>query len=1436
MTEESPFETTMPLAPAPPTASAPPQSVPVAADEPDAPESPRARRIRLTAKRWADSLIDMSGGNRLVYYRDLKSGTLDLSRARPEAVTALLAGQSKTIGDLFAEAEQRTDAMRRMRTIRSKMRELSEERGLEAGYLAFGLASWSEPDRTPRSPVLLYALKVTPTSATESDFTLKVATEPEVNPVLLFRLAHDFGVQIDADEVLAGTVPPVEVAGEPGAPRPPVTPEQEAELALEALAKLAARVPGFAIAPGKVLGTFVYEKLPMVQDINQSGALLAVSDVVAALAGETAAARELAAGSPVERSAPDTTPLRDEFLVLDADSSQSRAVNAVVAGQHLVVKGPPGTGKSQTIANLIATLAARGQTALFVAEKRAAIDAVLDRLASVGLSDLVQNLHGGLTSRRELAAALHARLLRVADEHQPHLSELGSTLVARREQMVAHEAAMHRAYAPWDVSVFDAQSRLLGLGADAATPTRWYADGLLALGREQAALVRDQLAEAARLGLFDPAARTGAWDAFGSPEPQQARTALHAATELSQRQLPVLRRLAAQVAAECGLRPPSTLDDVAAVVQLAAGAQSVADRLRPEVYLGPVDKWFLATGDRAFRRRRRGESALARGGREAAPAGRANGMGWLARRRARKEAAALWLHGKPGRAELHRALGDVIEVGRRWRESSVDGRPPRGCAATPEAVTALEAAAASLANVPVMRADVPLEQLHWQADALAADSAGLDRAVRRNGLDVALRQWRADRLLDELTARHADADLAGRAFDHAWLTSVLDHIVANDARLRGFDGTVLHAASEQFQTADAEHIRATPARVRRAAAAHLVATLDRYPEEQDLIRREASKKARHLPTRQLFEKAPHALLAIKPCWAMSPLLVSQVLPAQRLFDVVIFDEASQVLPVDGITAIMRGRLLVVAGDEHQLPPTAFFDKVDAEVEPVGPEDEAYTDDVESLLQAFSSVLPLPQVTHLAWHYRSRDERLIAFSNAQIYAPHGNELVTFPGATSAGSLTHVLVRPVPSARTDKDPEESASGEVAKVVELILEHATLRPMESLGVITMGIKHADRIDAALRRALGTRPDLHSFFGERGNEPFFVKNIERVQGDERDAIILSVGYAPAADGRMLYRFGPLNLQGGQRRLNVAITRAKRRMTVVSSFAANDMDPERLRADGARLLRAYLAYAESQTQAQTAVPAVGAGAANEFEADVLARLTEAGIPLVGRYGVGGQRIDFAAVHPEDPALMVLAIEADGATYHSSPTARDRDRLRSDHLERLGWRFHRIWSTDWFHRREAEIERVVAAYKRAVADVDAGRISGVEAIGVTGVLGVPGGIIAETPPVVGRAIVPRSRDGGKPELEPGLGITEYAPADLVALVRWIESDGRLRTEDDVVTEAMTELGFSRRGPRIVEGIRRAIAEARQPADGVAPRGSAEPVGSTGDNGEPPATS
>ncbi len=665
---------------------------------------------------------------------------------------------------------------------------------------------------------------------------------------------------------------------------------------------------------------------------------------------------------------------------------------------------------------------------------------------------------------------------------------------------------------------------------------------------------------------------------------------------------------------------------------------------------------------------------------------------------------------------------------------------------------------------------------------LAAEQDVLYRMPRLNELTGRFSALGLDPLLDELAAKDADTDTAVEVFRWAWLSSVLDELRLSSTHYGRFVGVEHTRAVTEFRAADREHVRTTARRVRRLAAEHLTRSLRDHPDQDQLVRRQASLKRRHLPLRKLVERAPDVLLAARPCWAMSPLVVSRVLPSHRLFDVVVFDEASQVEPADAITSIMRGDQLVVAGDNRQLPPTTFF-----RTALMADEEDAAEEDIttfDSILDRLADILPEKT---LSWHYRSTDERLIAFSNTQIYE---SKLVTFPGALVEPPINHVLVDGVATPGQGG----SAPAEVHEVVRLVLEHAAERPRESLGVIAMSDKHAQRIDTALHTELAERRDLDDFFADT-DEPgrrFFVKNIERVQGDERDSIILSVGYAKAATGRLSHNFGPLNREGGERRLNVAVTRARRRMTVVSAFSHLDIDPQRTSARGAQLLRAYLEYAASGGTIIDSGP-VADVELNPFETHVLHALRAAGLPVVAQYGVSGQRIDFALAHPDQPGRMVLAVEADGRSYHSSQSARDRDRLRQEHLERLGWCFHRFWSTDWFRNPAQQLEEIVTAWRAAVTAADSDE---------------PVDPLREENVPLHEPVLP-VRTASKPRLVPGLPITEYSTHELVELVQWIMSDGLLRTDDQILEEARAELGFRRRGSRIIEALGRAIRVARK---------------------------
>jgi hypothetical protein len=1353
----------------------------------------RACRVLRAVTAWTGQLVDPGARNSLLYYRDLERGTLDLGGADRIALGNLLAGRTVRLSALFPDPGERPAAARRARTVRAKARENYEERGLETLFLAWGMATWEDQRaaRPPAAPILLVPVRLAPRGAAEEDFDLAVVAEEAVNPTLLYKLVREFDCRIADDDLLDllegdGPVP-------------------DAGRLFERLAKLTADVPGFRVADRVVLGNFSYAKLPMVRDLESLTDALVAHDLIAALAGDQGARAAVRARAvTVAPDEPDRVPPADEFLVLDADASQNAAVNAVVRGQDLVVDGPPGTGKSQTIANLIATLVARGQRVLFVAEKRAAIDAVVGRLAARGLGELVLDLHDGGSRRRRVAQDLARALTQTGGIPQVDLTDLHRTVELRRGRLADHDDALHRPRQPWGVSVFDAQSRLLGTDPAARTPVRFRGADLARLDAATFRQAREDLRAWAGLAV----AADSPWARAAVTSSVEAEQALDTVATLAHHTLPAATAALDRALAETGLARPVSLGEWRQTVALLDAVAAAATVFDAELWEQDLDQ--LAS--------------------DLAPAGR-GGFARLAARLTsapyRRALAALRARCRdrpPKPPALRKACVYAGEQSRRWGERSVDGGPPRPPGDLPAVVGTYNQFVAELDTLATWlpRQEVeepPVAELSGLLGRLLADRATLTRLPELHRLGQALDRAGLAGLLAELARRGLSGPRALEALEHAWLASILDQVAFADPRVGAFDGALHTQTVAEYRTTDATHVETSAVRVRRACAERATRTRDQHPEESTAVEHQARLTRRHLPMRELFQLAPHVLTALKPCWAMSPLVVSQLLPGDRTyFDVVVFDEASQIRPADAVPAILRADRVVVAGDERQLPPTSFFASTtveDDEPDEAGPGGSlAMTEGFESILDALGALLRSRMLT---WHYRSRDERLIAFSNLHVY---DRALTTFPGVAGGDCVGHVLV----PFRIDRGaPEDSLTDEVHEVVRLVLEHASARPEESLGVIAMGIRHANRVAEALRLAKADHPELAGFFDEQRDEPFFVKNLERVQGDERDAIILTVGYGKNQRGELPHRFGPLLQQGGERRLNVAVTRAKRRMTLVSSFSSADMGPARGGSRGVELLRRFLAYAEAR----------GAGLRDEgggpptldpFEADVRDRLQAAGIPLVARHGSSGSRVDFAARHPAKPDRFVLAIECDGATYHAAPTVRDRDRLRQDHLERLDWAFHRIWSTDWCADPVAEVDKAVAAWRAAVARADAvdpraearhGAEAEVEreqeaaARPATPRLmadgGRPGGELAGTP--LGGVDVPER--GLRPQVPRGLTIDEYRPGQLAAMVSWIESDTLLRTEGQLVEEVMDELGFQRRGRRIEAAILAAVRQARR---------------------------
>ncbi|MGR3481982.1 DUF3320 domain-containing protein [Salipiger marinus] len=583
--------------------------------------------------------------------------------------------------------------------------------------------------------------------------------------------------------------------------------------------------------------------------------------------------------------------------------------------------------------------------------------------------------------------------------------------------------------------------------------------------------------------------------------------------------------------------------------------------------------------------------------------------------------------------------------------------------------------------------------------------------------------------------------------------------------------------------------------------------------EMGIIRGEVGRKKGHKSVRWLMRKAGGMVQRIKPVMLMSPLSVAQFLPPGSVtFDLLVIDEASQIRPEDALGVIARARQIVVVGDQKQLPPTSFFDRLVDDAEDSEEEDEdlpvgATAADMESIL-SLCEARGLRQ-RMLEWHYRSRDPSLIRVSNAEFY---NDSLVLPPSPLQLDPDYGLKFRRVSGVYARGGSGLGRQGtnriEAEEVVRAMADHARRWPDLSLGVVAFSKTQADMLTEVLELQRRADPVLDAFLREGKSEDVFVKNIENVQGDERDVILISVGYGPQEpDGRLAsMSFGPVNGEGGERRLNVLFSRARVRCEVFASFDPGDIDPTRVRRDGPRVLKRFLDYAK--TGIMDVRTPTGLEPDSPFEEDVASVIRDLGFVADAQVGSAGFRIDIGVRHKDRPGQYLVAVECDGATYHSALWARERDRLRQDILENLGWRFHRIWSTDWFHHRTREIARLKAALLAAHAAMEQGiRVQGANQAAVPQLPDLP----AEVAPAAG------------PAAEPGPKMPAYVRADLVVragvdpheapvthladlVVQIVSLEGPVH-RDEIARRISAAFGRARVGSRISEATGHAIGVA-----------------------------
>jgi very-short-patch-repair endonuclease len=679
---------------------------------------------------------------------------------------------------------------------------------------------------------------------------------------------------------------------------------------------------------------------------------------------------------------------------------------------------------------------------------------------------------------------------------------------------------------------------------------------------------------------------------------------------------------------------------------------------------------------------------------------------------------------------------------------------------------------------------LPVESLREKLQRWLDENSTLHQHARFNALSSQILSRNLGEFVEIAAHWDRSAEELTASLDFSWYSGLIETAYSKTPELSQFDSVKQKHLVDQFKLLD------------RASLGHAQTGLAKsiwerkpaknQPGEMQVLGHELNKKRRHMPIRKLIDQAGRAIQAIKPVFMMSPMSIANFLPPGKIeFDVVIFDEASQVKSVDAFGALARGRQAIVVGDTKQMPPSNFFGR-DAEIEDV----DNITADIESILSLFRA--RGAQERYLSWHYRSRHESLISVSNVEFYE---RKLVVFPSSGANPLATGLKFHCHPEAIYDRSRTRTNKLEAQAIARSVIDHAENKPGLSLGVVAFSVQQRDLILVEIELMRKKRPDLNDFFNRaHPTEKFFVKNLENVQGDERDCILISIGYGRNESGRIPKEFGLINQVGGERRLNVLISRAKMSMEVFSNFSADELELDANASHGLRALKHFLKYAET---GELDIPReTGKAPDSPFEEEVIHALTAKGYRLEPQVGAAGYFIDIAVKDPEYHGRYLLAIECDGAAYHSSRSARDRDRLRQGVLESLGWRFHRIWSTDWFRNPQQELARVVEAIESAKASIGSNSVIISSAVPEVS-------IELQRVDVVASQSAHTANKYKKFELPPWRSqaqLHEAPISQLVQLIRSVVANESPVHETDVTKRLLKAFGLSRAGNRIADVI------------------------------------
>lgn len=1462
---------------------------------------------------WKQQLLDLTLRNRLLNFKETKQ-TIPLLCPKPEHMedelaadqtfkvleqTSLIAGtdprslslqaqqseENPIIEHLMRELDAKRlrssltekELSRRLLELYRKVRMENEESGANTLFLALGYLEWKQnrdDKRSYRAPLLLVPVKLHRKSL-QTGFSLQRHDEDTlVNVTLLELLKRDYQLEVP------GVNPP---------------PEDDSGVDVDKVFRLFQHAVkdmlGWEVRREVWLAQFSFSKFLLWKDIQDRSDILSKNAVVDHLMNK--------AGSPFIDNLDDLEPHElDEYLSLDeifcpmsSDSSQLAATLAASKGKNFVMNGPPGTGKSQTITNIISHCLAEGKRVLFVAEKRAALEVVHQRLSQIGLGPFCLELHSNKSGKAEVLRQFGEAINYVSQHPSDEWQRLANRLNALRSQLNGYVKQLHRLY-PNELSAYQCYAWLIAHQESVAAfssfdqlaieePEKNTRAELEALQE-----ICDQLmlrGSERRLPLI---AKEALQPVMAKEWTPQWEDEVYAANQALIGQIQTFRSIWEEVACKLGLSSEEATETVLrSIKDLTAALRSApalpalfvtepnwtltfkpqaetwiaSGRLRDEAQANldgfnvealwqidteALEEIFKATSKQGgifnslkhwfqlkpIRRARKPGSK--KWGSADAPAFFGN------IRQLKTEQAALdsaktdadahfgahWNNGSAKWAYLEQLLayGDTLHVSlKKLAGNSVDQliqlRSKIGNLISVGSEFLQDGGAVEKLFADYGESWSTLDECHQKYKALlqlqdvAKEGNFLEKTeafcnqlnAQRNHLSAwcrwqsAYQQADAAGLSNQLEALKLEA-LAlqdfRKAFDYAYRNTFLKRLLTLSPILRDFYGEEHQKHIDAFRDSDDRYTKLT----RQVIAARLASRLPRARSEDcprnteiGMIQREMIKRSRHKPVRKLLAETPGVTPHLKPCFLMSPLSVAQYLDAEQTdFDIVVFDEASQIPVWDAVGAIARGKQVIVVGDPKQLPPSNFFGRADGND---GFYDESQTEDLESILdECLGSGL---KVYNLLWHYRSRKEGLITFSNYHYY---NNELHTFPSPHSEN--VGVSLVPVPNGFYDKGKSRTNLAEAEAIKADVIRRLT-DPNQcemSIGIVTFSQAQQTLILDKLDEARREHPEIEKYFGEEINQPVFVKNLENVQGDERDIIFFSICYAPDQAGKLSMNFGPLNREGGERRLNVAVTRAKHEVMIFATLRSEQIDLSRTRATGAAHLKSYLEYAE---RGPASLAANIASAHIEdydsiFEKEVAEFLRSKGYTVHTQIGCSGYRVDLAIVHPDSPGHYALGIECDGATYHRAATARDRDQLRQAVLEGLGWRIYRIWSTDWWRNSVNAKEDLIAEVEAAVETLLKENMPKKEAPPVE---------VTESEQLHGSNVSVPSIDQRKRNY-PELKLQSHGPSDVfyefnsraiikLQVNRIIENEGPI-VEDLIIRRVAQEWGFNRVASKI----------------------------------------